>query len=332
MIITIHRTNQGDPYEIKSEFVDKHTELKYFGCIMDKKITQTILEDHLSKTDDIGSELVETRCDLCGSANFRLLFEKEHFRHVRCNDCGLVFVNPRLKSHEEFQKISGTGSMGEGQLSAAQIIRICKELSIFGNYRKLNSILEIGAGKGWFLSVARSLGWEVWAVEINRDAIAELNQKGIRNVITSSAEDFDTDPETFDAVRIWDVIEHLQSPRKCLEKVHGSLRPGGLLRVSTTNFRSLSRMVNGPDWVYLNGADHIVLFDPITIEKLLKSIGFRRIKIRTRSFNLRRKLYHPEKELRVNFHPLKPFRKLIDETIQFTRFGHQLIVDAVKGS
>ena len=283
-----------------------------------------------SEKNKRSQEMIQTRCDLCGADNYKLLFEKEGFQHVCCRDCGLVYVNPKLKLHEEFQIVSGTGSMGEDHLSSAQIMRICKELSKFGNYRKLNRILEIGAGKGWFLSIAKLVGWDTWAVEINLDAIESLNRKGIKNIITNSAEDFNVASESFDAVRIWDVIEHLESPRRLLEKAYNSLRGGGLLRLSTTNFNSLSRMVNGTDWVYLNGADHIVLFNPTTMGKLLKSVGFQRISIRTRSFNLRKKLYHPENEIKIRFHPLGPFRKIIDETIRFTNLGHQMIVDAVK--
>ncbi|MGC8605251.1 MAG: class I SAM-dependent methyltransferase, partial [Desulfomonilaceae bacterium] len=257
-----------------------------------------------SKINQRSLEMLETHCDLCGSENYETLFEKEGFRHVRCMKCALVYVNPRLKFHTDFQTVSGTGSMGEDYISGAQIHRICKELATLGNYRKLNRILEVGAGKGWFLSVARLVGWDTWAVEINIDAIQSLKQKGIKNIITSSAEDFDLSAESFDVVRIWDVIEHLESPKSLMEKVFKALRVGGMLRLSTTNYNSLSRIVNGPDWVYLNGSDHIVLFDPMTIQKLLLSVGFRRISVRTRSFNLRRKLYHPEKEIKIRFHPL----------------------------
>ena len=276
------------------------------------------------------SAKIEVACDLCGSTETELLFNKEGFRHVRCKNCGLVYVNPRLKAHRDFQRISGTGSMGEDQISSAQISRICRELAIFATYRKLNRILEIGAGRGWFLSVARDLGWKTWAVEINRDAISNLKKKGVKNIIVSSAEDFVVERETFDAVRVWDVVEHLESPVQCLNRVYGSLRPGGFLRLATTNFNSLSRIVNGPEWVYLNGSDHIILFDPVTITKLLRSVGFRRISIRTRSFNLRKKLYHPEREINNRGHPLAPFRKLIDETARFSKLGHQMIVEAFK--
>lgn len=191
-------------------------------------------------------------------------------------------------------------------------------------------MLEIGAGRGWFLDEASKNGWQTWALEINRDALHHLESRRIDTIITEPAETFHVDPGTMDVVRIWDVIEHLESPRKAAERIWLALRSGGLVRLSTTNFASLSRWLNGPEWVYLNGADHIYLFEPKTITRLLSEIGFTDIRVSTRSFNMRRKLYHPERDLPVKYPFLRPFRKLIDETIRFTSYGHQMIVTAIK--
>ena len=103
-----------------------------------------------------------------------------------------------------------------------------------------------------------------------------------------------------------------------------------MLLLATTNFASLSRWINGPEWVYLNGSDHIFLFEPATITRLLEEIGFEQVRVRTKSFNLRRKLYHPELELPAKASLLAPFRKIIDETIRLTPYGHQMIVTARK--
>jgi len=42
-------------------------------------------------------ERIHVPCDLCGADTEELLFEKNTFRHVRCCQCGLVYVTPRLK-------------------------------------------------------------------------------------------------------------------------------------------------------------------------------------------------------------------------------------------
>lgn len=269
-------------------------------------------------------------CDLCGSEDHTLLFVKEGFLHVRCRSCGLVFVNPRLTEHLDIQRRSGTGAMGEDQLTPSQTRRLRRELRALEPFRRLNRILEVGAGRGWFLAEASRLGWETWAVEINARALEHLAKRGCNRVIAEPAESFEAPPECVDIVRMWDVIEHLPSPRRAVDNIYRVLRPGGLLRLSTTNFASLSRRLNGPEWVYLNGSDHIFLFEPATVTHLLEQAGFSGIRVRTRSFNMRRKLYHPERELPPSLPLLFPLRKIIDELIRFTRYGHQMIVTAVK--
>ncbi len=272
----------------------------------------------------------ERLCDLCGGKDHKLLFEKEGYAHVRCRGCGLVFVNPIPDNHHALQSNSGTGLMGEDRLTPAQVKRIQKELRKISRFKKNNTLLEIGPGRGWFLVHAKQAGWETWAVEVNNVARSRLTTLGLDKVLDCPAEEMGTPADYFDVVRLWDVIEHLQSPSMVLKAIHKSLRTGGHLRLSTTNFASLSRMINGPDWVYLNGSDHIFLFEPLTISLLLTQIGFVNIRIRTRSFNLRRKRYHPEQDLSPQYHFLLPFRKIIDELIRLTSYGHQMIVTAKK--
>ncbi len=275
-------------------------------------------------------EMIDVSCDLCGCPDFDLLFEKEGFRHVRCTACSMVYVNPRLKEHTKLQEDSGTGCMGDDYVTPAARRRMGKELRSIEPFRKENRFLEVGAGRGWFIGEAAAAGWETWAVEVNRDAVRHLEQRGISRIIVEPAETFEAPPGSVDVVRFWDVVEHLQSPRSALVNIFRVLRPGGLIRVATTNFASLSRMVNGPEWVYLNGADHIHLFDPDTITLMLHQVGFQDVRIRTRSFNLRRKLYFPERKLPPPRTILIAFRPVIDEAIRFTKYGHQMIVTAVK--
>ncbi len=276
-------------------------------------------------------EMTAVPCDLCGSENSSLLFVKEGFAHVRCRGCGLVFVSPRLRAHLETQRTSGTGAMGEERLTPVQERRLRREVQALAPHRVLNRMLEIGAGRGWFLHEAANAGWETWAVEVNVHALEHLAGRSIDRVIVQPAESFEAPSESFDVVRMWDVIEHLRSPRQAVTTLHRVLRKGGILHLATTNFASLSRWINGPDWVYLNGADHIHLFEPGSITRLLREAGFSDIRIRTRSFNLRRKRYHPETELPSTRSILSPFRKIVDTLIGFTPYGHQMIVTSVKG-
>lgn len=46
-------------------------------------------------------KLEYVNCDLCKNNETTLLFEKDGYKHVKCNSCGLIYVNPRLKNTKE---------------------------------------------------------------------------------------------------------------------------------------------------------------------------------------------------------------------------------------
>src|SRR3989304_7911379 len=52
--------------------------------------------------------LEAVNCNLCGNADEKLLFIKDGLRIVKCNSCGLMFVNPRPKK-EYLQKLYSEG-------------------------------------------------------------------------------------------------------------------------------------------------------------------------------------------------------------------------------
>jgi len=55
-------------------------------------------------------------CDLCGENETTLLFIKDDYNHVKCNSCGLIYVNPRLKnSRENLDSFYGSDE-GDGSL------------------------------------------------------------------------------------------------------------------------------------------------------------------------------------------------------------------------
>jgi hypothetical protein len=73
---------------------------------------------------------------------------------------------------------------------------------------------------------------------------------------------------------MFDVIEHLFDPRAVLEATRRALVPGGLLVVSTPNFRALSRFVLGVEWAVLSPLEHLYYFTERTLTSLIDACGF----------------------------------------------------------
>ena len=71
------------------------------------------------------------------------------------------------------------------------------------------------------------------------------------------------EPESFDIVCSFEVIEHINNPREELSNFNKLLRPGGLVYCTTPNFNAVERYQLGSDWNVL-GCTNI---SPITPQK-----------------------------------------------------------------
>jgi Methyltransferase domain len=85
---------------------------------------------------------------------------------------------------------------------------------------------------------------------------------------------------------MWDVIEHVPSPRATLAAAAAVVRPGGILALSTINAASLNARLFGGHWIFWNRSgrvpEHLQAFTPDTLRKALHDTGFVPVAISTR--------------------------------------------------
>ncbi|MCX8112842.1 MAG: class I SAM-dependent methyltransferase [Bacteroidia bacterium] len=159
----------------------------------------------------------------------------------------------------------------------------------FVPYKSQCRLLEIGCGTGWFLKIMQNHGWEVYGIEPDADAV-EIAQKhyGLTKnqvlVGTLSLNELPFPRESFDAIIIRHVIEHVPNPKEVLAKAFQLLRKGGVIALATPNGRSLASRWFGRYWRGLTPPWHLVLYNPTSIRALLKSVGFAKVRVRTRVF------------------------------------------------
>ena len=81
-------------------------------------------------------------------------------------------------------------------------------------------------------------------------------------------------PMGFDAITMWDVIEHLPNPHQVLEEAHSILRDGGYVALSTVNSSSLGAELAGRSWRHLVPPLHLNYFTRASLFRLLRLTGF----------------------------------------------------------
>jgi len=140
-------------------------------------------------------------------------------------------------------------------------------------YRKSGRILEVGCGDGHFLAAAQAAGFEAWGTEISSSGLQRLEKRGLR-VLAGDLTDLGLPPGHFDAVVLFEVLEHLADPVGHLMECHRVLREGGALVLTTPNFGSLSRRLLGERWRVVD-PEHLVLFTSRGLRTALERAGFR---------------------------------------------------------
>jgi SAM-dependent methyltransferase len=92
---------------------------------------------------------------------------------------------------------------------------------------KGDRILDVGAGDGLISHVLRAAG-----VELDETAVRLANEHGVP-VVYGDAGALPFETQTFDAVFMGDVIEHLPDPLPALREVHRILQEVGVFYVTT---------------------------------------------------------------------------------------------------
>lgn len=157
----------------------------------------------------------------------------------------------------------------------------------FERFRRTNRIIDVGCGAGTFLERAAARGWQVHGTEYGRIPVETCLAKGLL-VREGALDPADYEEGMFDVVTSFEVIEHLNEPGIELEKMRQVLRPGGLLYLTTPNYRCVGHLLAGKDWSVVNYPEHLSLFSPWTMKRLLRVKGFRPFRIRTTGVDLMR--------------------------------------------
>ncbi len=230
-------------------------------------------------------------CDLCGSAErddglleSRILALPPSYRVVRCHECGLRYLSPR-PTVQEYTRMYGeeyfTGPEHYSDHVASKVPDFKAQLSALERFpRSGNRLLEVGSAMGHFLKVGAERGWLVTGIEVSRWAAKHCKSAFGLNVIVGRFEDLAIPSESFDAIVMTHVLEHLESPRRALKQAWAGLRDGGLLLAEVPNqFDELWAQIARP-WIRYRAAArrpllvHTFFFSPRQFVRLVRSSGF----------------------------------------------------------
>jgi 2-polyprenyl-3-methyl-5-hydroxy-6-metoxy-1,4-benzoquinol methylase len=133
-------------------------------------------------------------------------------------------------------------------------------------------ILDIGAGTGAFLQTMQKADWQIEGLE--PDEAARENAKMLYGLsLKPSKELFTLQAESFDAITLWHVLEHVHDLHEYMEQLKRLLKPQGCLFVAVPNYTSYDADVYQQFWAAYDVPRHLYHFSPTSITQLLLQHG-----------------------------------------------------------
>jgi SAM-dependent methyltransferase len=185
-------------------------------------------------------------------------------------------------------------------------------------------ILDVGCSSGSAVFIANSLGLQAEGIDPSAKAVNDGISRGLK-LHFGYLQDAAFDDNSFDAITLYEVIEHLSDPAALLKECARILRPDGILLVGTGNTDSWTRQVRKSKWDFFDMNEyegHISFFSPRSLGVLASRTGFNVVKVVTYSVRFFERSELPP--------PLYQLSKLLTELLNLPaklfNKGHQMEV------
>lgn len=198
-------------------------------------------------------------CRACGSEDTRLQLEIVGRRIRACRQCTHRFLELRYDEDglREFYADYAESSDSEGGVGpyfeGAQAELRANLRSYLGRVRDLlparaegadaPRLLDIGCGNGTLLGEAKALGFDIEGVDLAPGLAAHVRKSLDCEVHEGFLTRLDLPAESFDAITMYDLIEHVEDPPADLAEASRLLKPGGVLFLLTPNEHALVRRI-----------------------------------------------------------------------------------------
>jgi 2-polyprenyl-3-methyl-5-hydroxy-6-metoxy-1,4-benzoquinol methylase len=252
-------------------------------------------------------------CALCGHAGVRIhaglkdrLFGAVgQWNITKCqnSDCGLAWLDPEPLEEDIYKAYQSYYTHGEQQgtkppksflrrVRSSGLSPLIKVSTLFCGLSKekddvkhmhlnelpVGRLLDIGCGSGAFLHRMKAKSWTVEGLDFDEDAVRAAREAYGVDARVGRLEDMAYASESFDAITMHHVIEHVFDPVSLMREIRRILKPRGRLVAVTPNINSWGHDRFGASWRGLEPPRHVRLFNSRALANAASAAGFPEIK------------------------------------------------------
>lgn len=255
----------------------------------------------------------EVRSTVARQGKDWLLNEPIMLTIVRCESCGLHYLNPRprqdtigryytsayppyLSRGEVRSEVRGLKGLalreafgapdrrpvGKDRAIARAALAVKRGESFgFGvPWHGRGRLLDFGCGGGKFLRRMRDVGWDVTGIDFSETAVQAVRDAGLK-ALQGTLPHPELSPGSFDVVTMRHALEHVPDPQAVLRAARELLAPGGRLVIQVPNFAGWDVNYFGDAAIALDLPIHLTHFTPQTLRAMVERAGFAAVTMRT---------------------------------------------------
>lgn len=226
-----------------------------------------------------------TACPMCRSKH---IGDFDHDFHgvliSRCRDCALLFMNPQYSDEhlaEYYSHYIPNDVARDPVIALRRKVSKADNLELIERFVRPGRFLSIGCGDGLELEVARERGWTAEGFDVDEVSARRAATRVALPVRWGDFFQLNWSLGGYDCVYMDQVLEHPKNPQDYLSRVHGLLRPGGVLFIGCPNIASVSSTLKG--WAgrlglkrrrrgrHYDTSHHLFYYSPRVLGKLVES-------------------------------------------------------------
>jgi 2-polyprenyl-3-methyl-5-hydroxy-6-metoxy-1,4-benzoquinol methylase len=218
-------------------------------------------------------KLPAATCEICDSGMNTAFEMGQGYSYMRCTSCATLWLKP-MPSEATLTEYYDRGEFYDSALDRAAIQRTLaqRRLKVIERATQGRTLLDIGCATGIFLEEARNRGFDVTGFERSLTLAKRAASNGLRILQGPDISALNS-YQRFDAVCLWEVIEHVRDPVALLSAAATRLEKGGVLAVSTPNGGSILARLLGRRFPFALVPEHLALYSRSAMRSMFLRSG-----------------------------------------------------------
>ncbi len=221
-------------------------------------------------------------CFVCNTKKFETITAKEATMH-QCKNCGSMWQFD-LKQEESYKaiynehyykKIWGWRKETDHLVAQSKYHVSKKFIHLLQQYKQDGTVLEVGCGLGYLLSLLQrdAFCYDVYGIEISDFAKGISEQRIGEGRIFSSLADLKKKQLKFDALLLFDSMEHIPNQEQLFKDFDTLLADDGIVLVIMPDASSWIARIMGKYWIEYK-KDHVLFYNKKSFSQQLEKKGY----------------------------------------------------------